>query len=144
MTGAQMIVDTSAVVAVLKREPGHEAILDALAAPGPHLMAAPTRVELGLVLAATLTPADLDAVLSGWGIEVVAFTPDDAQEAGAAHLRFGRGHHPARLNLGDTFSYALARRHGQALLAVGADFAQTDLAVLPEPIAHPRPAGEAR
>ena len=72
------------------------------------------------------TPA-LDAFLEEAGIEIAPVTPSQARLAREAHRRFGRGNHPARLNLGDCFAYALAKEAGEPLLYKGADFAQTDL-----------------
>lgn len=129
-----MIVDTSAVVAILRAEPNSAALEHALAQVGGHLMSAATRVELSLVLAATHTEQEVDEVLVGWGVSVVPFTAEQAKVAAEGHRVFGKGNHPAKLNLGDTYSYALARATGRPLLCTGNDFALTDLALaLPEP-----------
>ena len=74
---------------------------------------------------------ELDAFLADAGIEIVAVTPSQARAARLAHRRFGRGRHPARLNLGDCFAYALARETGEPLLCQGrATSPATDLALV--------------
>jgi ribonuclease VapC len=73
---------------------------------------------------------ELDAFLADAGIAIAAVTPSQARAARLAHRRFGRGRHPARLNLGDCFAYALARETGEPLLCKGDDFAATDLALV--------------
>nr|WP_269779205.1 type II toxin-antitoxin system VapC family toxin [Propioniciclava soli] len=106
-------------------------VLRAMAGEASHQMSAATRVELGLVLGGQLSEDDIDRRLAELGIDVVAFTPKQARLASEGHRRYGRGHHRARLNLGDTFSYALARDTGFTLLCVGDDFRRTDLPVAP-------------
>lgn len=126
-----MIVDTSALVAVVMREPGHETILERLT--GPSVVAAvgaPTLVELGIVLSARL---DRDArpivadLLELLDLGVIPFTDDHWPVAVRAFMRFGRGRHPAALNFGDCLTYAIASLADEPLLFVGDDFAQTDL-----------------
>jgi ribonuclease VapC len=127
------VVDTSAVVAMLLAEPGFEVLVGHLDGPGPHLMSAATRVELGIVVEARLGPAGTDALgrlLRDTGIEIVALDADAADRALSAWRRFGRGRHGAALNLGDCYSYALADQTGFPLLCTGNDFAATDLDVL--------------
>lgn len=74
----------------------------------------------------SVSPA-LDALLARFGIELVPVTLDQAEAARVAWRRFGKGNHPARLNFGDCFSYALAKTTGEPLLFKGNDFAQTDI-----------------
>lgn len=126
-----MIVDTSAVVAVLKDEDDADLYADALArATAPKLSAA-TFVELSVVVDATRDPVlsrRLDDVLAVAEVTVEPFTPEHAALARQAYRDYGRGTgHPARLNLGDCFSYALARATGEPLLFKGDDFSATDL-----------------
>jgi ribonuclease VapC len=71
----------------------------------------------------------LDAFLAGLQVETVSITPDIGRLAIDAFARYGRGNHPARLNMGDCFAYACARSLGVPLLFKGADFSQTDIAV---------------
>lgn len=122
-----MIVDTSAIVAIIKGEATATAIAEVLAASAGSQMSAPTRVELALVVGTMMSTDELDHLLTQYGIEVVSFSPTQARLADEAHRRFGRGNHPARLNLGDTYTYALARDAGQPVLCSGNDFAQTDV-----------------
>ncbi|WP_137846387.1 type II toxin-antitoxin system VapC family toxin [Microbacterium sp. 2FI] len=125
-----MIVDTSALVAILKREAGHEQVLDALLSDDASISAA-TLVETRVVVGSTLGVAGrrrLESLLTQAAVRVVAFDEEQAQVAADAYRDFGRGAtHPAKLNLGDTFSYALAFISGEPLLYVGNDFARTDL-----------------
>jgi ribonuclease VapC len=124
-----IVVDTSAIVAVLFDE-DRRAEVEPKLLSRPCVMSAATRVELGIVIEAKSGPAGtvlLDELLRRIGVEVVELDDDQVHEALGGWRRFGKGRHPAGLNYGDTFSYALARRLGQPLLFVGSDFAQTDV-----------------
>jgi len=125
-----MVVDTSALLAVLQREPGHDQLLRALhAAPGRHVSAA-TLVEAGLVVLARFGDAGdalLDALVRELDLTVVPVSVEQARLARDAAARFGKGRHPAGLNFGDCFSYALAVAHDEPLLCTGDDFRQTDV-----------------
>lgn len=125
-----MIVDPSAIAAILLREPEGERFRAVLEKHGA-LMPAPSYLELAIVLASkgvSNVGPTLDAVLSGLGVEVAPFTPHQARLAQEAHQRFGRGSgHPARLNFGDCITYALAKDLGEPLLYKGEDFGHTDL-----------------
>ena len=132
-----MIVDTSAVIAILKGEPGHEILSKTvLADPDPQLSAA-TAVELYAVADVPGQPAQarrVDALLKALRVRIVPFDEEQSSIARAAYHDFGRGSgHPAKLNLGDCFSYALAAQTGEPLLFVGDDFTHTDL----QPAASP-------
>ncbi|KNX38628.1 type II toxin-antitoxin system VapC family toxin [Luteipulveratus halotolerans] len=126
-----MIVDTSAVVAVLNGEDGWQVLDRALRDATSPTMSAASYVELGAVVDSRLDPLlsrEVDQLLDAWGVEIVAVTPGDAEVARAAYRDFGRGSgHPARLSFGDCFSYALARTAGEPLLFVGDDFGHTDV-----------------
>lgn len=126
-----MIVDTSAVVAILGQEPGWEAYAEALRAADGASMSTGTYVELGIVVDRLGDPSisrRLDRLLAAWNIELVPVSEEQAMIARAAYADYGRGTgHPARLNLGDCFSYALASHTDQPLLFKGTDFAHTDL-----------------
>ena len=125
------VVDTSAVVAVLFGEPGGPEIERELV-DSPCIMSAATRVELGIVVEARAGPAGaqlLDELLARIEVRIEPVDADVANEALVCWRRFGKGRHPAGLNYGDTFSYALARRMGVPLLFVGEDFARTDVLV---------------
>jgi len=126
-----IVVDTSAIVAVLFGEPGGDAIAQRLAA-SPCVMSAATRVELGIVIEARIGAAGtqlLEEVLTRVNMQIEPVDARLADEALVCWRRFGKGRHDAGLNLGDTFSYALARRMGQPLLFVGDDFSRTDVLV---------------
>jgi ribonuclease VapC len=130
------VIDTSAVVAVLLAAPGSDALVRHLDEPGPRLMSAATRVELGIVMEARLGRAGTDAVdrlLQDADVEVVPFDIDAADRALSAWRRFGKGRHRAALNLGDCYTYALADQTGFPVLCTGDDFASTDLTVVRPP-----------
>jgi ribonuclease VapC len=137
-----VIVDTSALIALLRDEPEAAAFADLLRAAPRRLLSAASYVELGAVVDGRGDPVlsgALDAWLAAWGIEVVPLTVAQARIARAAYQRFGRGSgHPARLNLGDCFAYALARDLGEPLLFKGADFALTDIELVTEPVREKR------
>ena len=125
-----MVVDTSAVVAILFKEPDAGLYANALASAATRLISAVTRVELAFVVEGRKGEpgrADLERLMEAGGFEVVAVTPVQAMRAIDAFRRFGRGRHPASLNIGDCFSYALAATLEEGLLFKGNDFAQTDL-----------------
>ncbi|MDR0416959.1 MAG: type II toxin-antitoxin system VapC family toxin [Propionibacteriaceae bacterium] len=126
-----MIVDTSAVVAILEGEPGHEALARAILADPEPKMSAATAVELYAVADRRGQPAQsrrVDALLAALRLRIVSFDQAQAALAREAYRDFGKGSgHPARLNLGDCFSYALAAHTGEPLLFTGGDFAHTDL-----------------
>lgn len=124
-----MIVDSSALIAVAAAEPGHElyrrALLDST---DPMRLSAPTLVETFLVADNRGWGRRLDAILRGAHLETVPFDIEMARIAREAHREYGRGSgHPAQLNLGDCFSYALATITGESLLYKGDDFAHTDV-----------------
>lgn len=127
-----MIVDTSAIVAILQDEPTAPTCLEALAADSAPKMSAATAVELYAVADARGLPAQarrVDSLLEKLGIEIVAFDPAQAALARNAYRDFGKGSgSPAKLNLGDCFAYALAAKTLEPLLFVGDDFTHTDIA----------------
>jgi len=126
-----MIVDTSAIVAIMRDEPGHEEIARTIRAAQSAKMSAATAVELYAVLDVRGEPAQsrrVDAVLAELGVEIVGFTPRQAAIAREAYRDYGRGSGAAaKLNLGDVFAYALAADTGEPLIFVGDDFTHTDL-----------------
>lgn len=125
-----MIVDSSVIVALLLREPGHDHLLGRLAASTGVAVGGPTLAEAGVVLAARLGPSGktlLTRFVQEAELAVVPFTEDHWPLAVDAYLRFGKGRHPAALNLGDCLTYAICRAADRPLLCVGDDFARTDL-----------------
>ena len=124
-----MIVDSSAVVAIVLREPGHEPLLDKLAGSGAGI-GTPTLAELGLVLSARLgrdSRPVIDGLLDRLGLDVVPFGDAHWRVAVGAFVRYGRGRHRAGLNFGDCLTHAVASLADEPLLFVGDDFAHTDL-----------------
>jgi ribonuclease VapC len=125
-----MVIDTSALVAILLREPEASLFETAIAAAPVRLMSAVSRVELSIVIEGRKGDAgrlDVDRLIQAGGLEVAAVTPSQAALAIEAFRTFGKGRHPAGLNIGDCFSYALARAMGEDLLFKGRDFARTDI-----------------
>lgn len=131
MTG--VVVDTSAAVAILLSEHHADALLAALDDADPRLMSAATLVELGAVLEARFAPAGggiADRFVRDGGIDLVAFDRAQADHGLEGWRRYGKGRHPAALNLGDCFTYGLAVATGTPVLCVGDDFARTDVEVV--------------
>lgn len=127
-----MVIDTSALVAIMTREPSADRLVAAVEADRTRLVSAATVVEASLVLLGRYGEAgesQLDRLLRGIGAEVVPVGDEQVVLARDAGLRFGRGRHAAALNLGDCFSYALAVARGEPLLFVGDDFSKTDVDV---------------
>ena len=125
-----MIVDSSAILAVIGKEPGYERIVHELAASSATRIGASTRLETGIVLTARFGARGKTALarfLQENSIETVAFDESHATVALDAYSRFGKGRHPAALNFGDCCTYAVASVAGERLLCLGDDFAQTDL-----------------
>jgi ribonuclease VapC len=126
-----MIVDTSALVAIVIREPGYEDVLTKLTAlTAVAGIGTPTVAELGIVLSARLgidARSHVVELLNRLDIAEVSFGEAHWREAVDAYWRFGRGRHPAALNFGDCLTYAVARLSNEPLLFVGDDFAATDL-----------------
>jgi ribonuclease VapC len=125
-----MVLDTSALIALLNIEPESARIALAIESDPTRLISAATVVETGLVIEARYGLAggrELDALMLKAGLSIEAVTADQAEIARGAWRRFGNGRHPAGLNFGDCFSYALAKVTGEALLFTGDDFNQTDI-----------------
>lgn len=126
-----MIIDTSALVAIVVREPGYEGLVEKLTdTAATSGMGTPTLAELGLVLSARLA-VDARPVVAGliesFEIATIPFSDAHWRAAIDAFLRYGRGRHPAALNFGDCLTYATAVLANEPLLFVGADFSRTDL-----------------
>ena len=125
-----MIVDSSAIVAVLLREADADEIANILTGTIPLRMSTATYVEVSIVMENKGGPRagyELDDLIAKTEIELVPVTLEQAEAARIAWRRFGKGNHPARLNFGDCFSYALAKTTGEPLLFKGNDFLQTDI-----------------
>lgn len=125
-----IVVDTSALAAVLFSEADEQRYFDAIASNPDCRIAAPTALELLIVAENRRNPAtraQVRELLAVQHIKVVDWTSDLVQVAEAAFLRFGKGRHPAKLNFGDCMSYALAKSLDAPLLYKGDDFALTDI-----------------
>jgi ribonuclease VapC len=127
------VVDTSALVAVLRRESAARAVVAHLAANPPVVVGAPTLVECSLVIdgrTGSGATAALTRLLYELEAEVAAFSREHALCAQTAFRRYGKGRHPAALNFGDCLTYAVARLAQQPLVCLGEDFRQTDLVTI--------------
>jgi|688.fasta_scaffold507754_2 ribonuclease VapC len=126
-----MVIDSSALLAILKVEPEALAFVDALKQPGPRRLSTATLLESRIVVERQLGPAgqaELDLLLSRAAITAVPLEELHVHWALVGWRRFGRGRHPAALNFGDCFSYGLAMALGAPLLFKGDDFTATDVA----------------
>jgi ribonuclease VapC len=127
-----VILDSSAIIAVVCREPGFEEVLRKLDAAPSLGIGTPTLVESATVLEARLRldgRAILERLLQDFRVTSVSFGDEHWREATRAFRLFGRGRHPASLNFGDCLTYAVARLADRPLLCVGNDFEETDLAI---------------
>lgn len=127
-----MVVDSSAIAAVLFGEPGSDRYIDAIASGERLFMSAVNRLEIGIVAEARkgeAGAAGLAALLSTAEVEVLPFDASQAEVALAAYRRYGKSRHPASLNLGDCAAYTLAMTMNQRLLYKGDDFSKTDVAM---------------
>jgi ribonuclease VapC len=125
-------VDTSAIVAILWREPDAKRLRERLRSEESAVISAGSVLELQFVVAGTRTQGGWDQVEALLGAYQIAIRPfDDAQLriARDAAQRFGKGRHRASLNFGDCFAYALAKAEGLSLLCKGDDFAHTDIGI---------------
>ncbi|MEN9864774.1 MAG: hypothetical protein RL748_364 [Pseudomonadota bacterium] len=125
-----MVIDSSALISVLLGESDANRFITAINTGAPLLMAAPTWVEAAMVITARKGAAgfqEFEQLIAASGIEIVKFDQELAREAYLAWQRFGKGRHPASLNMGDCFSYALAKHRKDVLLFKGDDFPKTDL-----------------
>lgn len=125
-----MVVDSSALLAILQDEPERHRFNEAIEAAAERLLSVATFVEVSIVIDARYGPPGLhhvDLFLDRADIELVDVDAEQARIARDAYSRFGKGRHPAELNFGDCFSYALANTRGLPLLFKDEDFARTDL-----------------
>jgi ribonuclease VapC len=125
-----MVIDTSALLAILQDEPERRTFNEAIEAAESRSMSAATFVETSIVIEARYGAEgvrDLDLLISKAGIVLVAVDAEQAEIARTAFSRFGKGRHAAGLNYGDCFSYALAKALGEPLLYKGGDFSRTDI-----------------
>ncbi|MHB1193081.1 MAG: type II toxin-antitoxin system VapC family toxin [Longimicrobiales bacterium] len=125
-----VVLDTSALIGILQNEPEADALLASLESADLRYVSAASVVETGIVLQARFGDhgeRELDLLLQRAEVEIVPVTPDHAEMARGAFRRFGKGRHPAGLDFGDCFAYALALSLDARLLFTGEDFARTDV-----------------
>lgn len=131
-----MVIDTSALVAILHDESEKLQFLEAIAADQVRLLSAGTYLEAKIVVDRQVDPPGgdlLEGLISRFQIQVVPHDAELAQLGAAAYGRYGKGVHPAGLNFGDCFAYALAKQRGEPLLFKGDDFSRTDVATVLRP-----------
>ncbi len=125
-----MVIDSSALIAILFSEPEALAFARSIADASRRLLGAFNALETGIVVEARkgeVGGRELDLLMHRAQIEIVAMNADQAELARAAWRKYGRGNHPAGLNIGDCYAYALAKYSGEPLLFKGGDFSQTDI-----------------
>ena len=125
-----MVIDTSAIIAILTGEPERQVFNDAVENAGSRVMSAASFVEASIVIQSSRGYdglRDFDLFVASAGIEILPVDLEQARVAREAFRRYGKGRHPAALNYGDCFSYALAKTTGFPLLFKGDDFAGTDI-----------------
>jgi len=120
-------VDTSALVAIVLKEPKADACIAALRDEEEILISAGTVAEALVVSAGRNFVSDMLELIEELECDIVSVTPAAARRIGQAHEQWGRGMHPAALNFGDCFAYEVAKEHACRLLYVGDDFAKTDI-----------------
>lgn len=125
-----MVIDTSALIAILTDEPERRSFNEKIEAAEARLVSSATLLETALVIEGKRGEAggrELDLLAHRAALTIVPFDQDQLDVARRAFRQFGKGRHPAGLNLGDCFAYALAAATGEALLFKGGDFALTDI-----------------
>jgi ribonuclease VapC len=125
-----MVIDSSALLALFLAEAGSEKVARAIAADPRRLMSAFSALETAIVIEAKKGEAagrELDLLMHRAGIDVVVMDKAQVELARSASRKYGKGRHPAGLNIGDCCSYALSRFTGEPLLFIGEDFAKTDV-----------------
>ena len=129
-----MVIDSSAIIAVLLNEANAAQIAEAIDSGSQRLLSAASLLEASVVIESRKGEAagrELDLLIYRAAIEVVAVDQDQVEIARIAWRRYGKGRHPAGLNYGDCFSYALARSRGLPLLFQGEEFSRTDIDAIP-------------
>jgi len=127
-----MVIDTSAVLAIFLAEPERKQFLDSILQSSRRLISAASVLETGMVLESKRGESagrEFDLFLVRINLEIIPVDAEQVEIARSAWRRFGKGHHPAALNFGDCFTYALAKWSGEPLLAKGEDFRKADLEI---------------
>ena len=136
-----MVIDSSALIAILLGEPEAESLAAAIAGDGRRLMSAFSALETAIVIEAKKGEAggrELDQLMHRASVEIVPMNAEQVEMAREAWRKYGKGHHPAGLNIGDCCSYALSKYSGEPLLFKGDDFAKTDISPFKLPQGEPR------
>lgn len=129
-----MVVDTSALLAIFLAEPERKSFLESIFQAETRMISAATVLETGIVLEARRGESggrEFDLFVVRANLQIVPVDGEQAEIARSAWRKYGKGRHPAALNFGDCFAYALAKASGEPLLAKGNDFALTDIEVCP-------------
>jgi ribonuclease VapC len=127
-----MVIDTSALAAIFFAEPERETFLAAITAAGTRLISAASVLETGMVLESRQGEAagrEFDLFVVRANLQIVPVDSEQVDLARSAWRKYGKGRHPAALNFGDCFSYALAKSVGEPVLAKGTHFIGTDITV---------------
>jgi ribonuclease VapC len=138
-----MVIDTSAIIAILLGEPEAKAFSFSITADSKRLMSAFSVLEAGIVIEVKKGEAggrELDLLLHRTQIEIIPMDADQTELARTAWRKYGKGRHPAGLNIGDCYAYALSKTSGEPLLFKGDGFINTDVNMVQ--INHPVMAGE--
>jgi len=125
-----VVIDTSAIIAIFLAEPGKERLLRQIDEADTKRISAATVLETGIVLESRSGESagiEFDLLMGRAGFEIVPVDAEQVEIARIAWRKYGKGRHPAALSFGDCFVYALAKALDEPLLAVGTDFAQTDI-----------------
>jgi len=128
-----MVIDTSALLAIFLAEPERKDFLNLIVEAPRRLISAANALETGIVLEARRGEAagrEFDLFVVRANLDVVSVDAEQIEIARSAWRKYGKGRHPAALNFGDCFAYALAKSSGEPLLAKGADFPRTDVELL--------------
>jgi ribonuclease VapC len=131
-----MVIDTSALLAIFLAEPERKPFLDSILQCETRMISAVNVLETGTVLEARrgeFAGREFDLFVVRANLQIVSVDSEQAEIARSAWRKYGKGHHPAALNFGDCFAYALAKSSGEPLLAKGTDFVATDIDVCVRP-----------
>ena len=124
-----IVVDTSALMAIVLGEPAAAACIEALESTDDAILSAGTLAEALIVAGRRGVGAEMEQLIDGLGFTFVDVTPAVSRRVAEAYDRWGKGVHPAGLNLGDCFAYVAAKDSGRKLLFVGDDFSRTDIEI---------------
>jgi ribonuclease VapC len=127
-----MVIDTSALLAIFLAEPERKPFLESILQAETRMISAANVLETGIVLEARRGEAagrEFDLFVVRANLQVAAVDSEQTEIARSAWRKYGKGRHPAALNFGDCFAYALAKALGEPLLAKGSDFALTDIEI---------------